>query len=455
MPDYLRVPRIELPADWIPEGTVCALVPIPDDPEFLAQLVGLIDQLRQSRNFARDATKTGAATVSRTWDRALASRPIVTVDCEGAMAVFDVRQNDEDPCILEKSDDGGETWIPFADLTLCPPLLSVSSDGTKILYWCPTCGPGGTPGWREVPNPDEDYNPAYDDPQTPAPEDWVEAGSDPCCVYAANLTEAIKSIMERVDFGLETGVLAQTVYATAMNIYLTVNRLMAKRISQILQQIVLNTLDDYATFNADYEAFDWQEMTDLFCCFFEDDGTVTEAGFNNALSVISSQSSPVWDLTKIILTEVGPVGISNASTFAGITAGDCEPDCDPALSECWFFRDDDYDFVAVPGKGTWSSATYWKGQLVGSEYQLDITCTTGIPAGVIDEMRVDWAHSGQDKIMRCYVNGVLKREVLGGSAGFRTTTFPVGEAVTSVRIYLSQNTLNTTVTAYRVCFYRT
>lgn len=42
----------------------------------------------------------------------------VETACEDDMP-FDVRQNDDEPCILEKSDDEGATWNEFADITLC------------------------------------------------------------------------------------------------------------------------------------------------------------------------------------------------------------------------------------------------------------------------------------------------------------------------------------------------
>lgn len=43
-----------------------------------------------------------------------------TVDtaCEDEGMTFDVRQNDDEPCILEKNEDNAG-WTPFADLTLC------------------------------------------------------------------------------------------------------------------------------------------------------------------------------------------------------------------------------------------------------------------------------------------------------------------------------------------------
>src|SRR5690349_3955068 len=125
--DMIPVARFPLPDDWSPEGIVCLSIPVPNDSQFIAALIGITDQLKYSFNFARDDTRTGAATVARTWREALASQPITIVDCEGAGGVMEVRQNPETPCILEYRNPGDDLWIAFADLTLCPPLIMPNS----------------------------------------------------------------------------------------------------------------------------------------------------------------------------------------------------------------------------------------------------------------------------------------------------------------------------------------
>jgi len=121
MTDYLPIPRFPLPDDWSPEGYMCARVIIPNDPQYLETLTGLIDALRQSRTFARDETKTGAATVARTWDRALNQAPILaSEDC----LMFLLRQSPTDPCQMEQSTDGGETWTLAFDYALCSSVIT-------------------------------------------------------------------------------------------------------------------------------------------------------------------------------------------------------------------------------------------------------------------------------------------------------------------------------------------
>lgn len=106
MTDSLPVPRFPLPDEWEPEGTRCLRVIIPDDDQYQAIIVGLIDHLKWSTAYARDDTKTGAATVARTWKQALLVEPIKQ-GCEMVM----LRQNPDNDCETQYSNDDGETWI--------------------------------------------------------------------------------------------------------------------------------------------------------------------------------------------------------------------------------------------------------------------------------------------------------------------------------------------------------
>lgn len=119
--NLLPIPRFPLPDEWEPEGIRCVIVSIPDDPQYLATLTGLLDLLKWSDNFARDDTKTGAAIVCRTWQTALETQPITWGDCEQMI----LRQNPDDPCQLQQSQDGGDTWTLAFDYSLCSQVITV------------------------------------------------------------------------------------------------------------------------------------------------------------------------------------------------------------------------------------------------------------------------------------------------------------------------------------------
>ena len=120
MPDFYQTPRFQLPDDLEPEGTVCVRFRVPDDPQYIAQIIGLVDMLKWSRNFAHDETKIGAATVSRTWQAALESFPVEVENCMPYL----LRQNPADPCQKQQSTDGGETWTLAWDDKLCQQVIT-------------------------------------------------------------------------------------------------------------------------------------------------------------------------------------------------------------------------------------------------------------------------------------------------------------------------------------------
>lgn len=445
--DYIPVPRVELPEDWAPEGTICALITIPDDPQYLSAIIGLVDQLRHSATFARDATKTGAATVARTWDAALQIRPVVTVDCEGVMTVFDVRQDPENPCHLQKSTDGGETWTDWADLSLCPPTVMLGSDGKTIVWWCPTCGPDGGPGWQPLPNPTPDYDPGHDDPQTII-DDWADEGQDPSCVFAANVTEAFKSVYERTDYGLFIGATTVFFWTEAVFNLFSLKALpkAARRILEIFGDLTQFTYEDW---HADYSDFDWEEMTNALCCFFSADGTVTEASFGFGLGAIAGKTGPVWQTTRLLISAMGPNGLNNAATYAGITAHDCDCDCDL----CQDFTESPEAFSVIGDKGEWTEGLGYTGTIPAEDptvYQVEILGSA--IEGNWSNIRLSFYYSGSFKWSQVWFDGVQVLSDLYGPAGGRVYDFPDPGNVESIRILLTQDTLNSDLRVVDICY---
>lgn len=123
-PNTIPVGRIELPDDLAPVGTVCVLIPAPDDPQYISMLIGLADMLKWSSLYARDPTRTGAATVARVWDDALLTRPIEVLDCEDCMQI-QLRQNPSNGCQLQQSHDGGATWTLAFDYSVCQQAITL------------------------------------------------------------------------------------------------------------------------------------------------------------------------------------------------------------------------------------------------------------------------------------------------------------------------------------------
>ena len=116
MPNRVIAQHFPLPDNWSVEDTVCVKFRIPDDPQYLDVLIGLLDNLKQSKSFQRDATHSGAAEVARTWSAALETTPIELTDCE---AVVDLRAKPGEPWIMQATTDG-EEWHDALDTCACP-----------------------------------------------------------------------------------------------------------------------------------------------------------------------------------------------------------------------------------------------------------------------------------------------------------------------------------------------
>src|SRR5680860_1884587 len=89
---------------------VCVSISIPDTPQDIRNFIGSILDLSQWFNYERTGTTLGAD-VARTWLETLNNLLIG--------ACMTVRQDPENPCILQESIDSGETWQNWADITQC------------------------------------------------------------------------------------------------------------------------------------------------------------------------------------------------------------------------------------------------------------------------------------------------------------------------------------------------
>lgn len=103
--------KANIPDDWDNESWASKCIQWPDSPLWLSVLSGLIASPSNGRNWTRESgiIKDAIAIGNEIWSRYQAA--------EGCSMTFDVRQQTESPCYLEKS--AGGVWTVFADLSLC------------------------------------------------------------------------------------------------------------------------------------------------------------------------------------------------------------------------------------------------------------------------------------------------------------------------------------------------
>lgn len=108
----------KIPDNLNPAGTICVPVFLPEDAEYISLFLYVVRTLTHDRHYQRDANNS-ALTVRDVW-RQTTLNPLISVLANGIACDDDmlVRQNPENLCILEQSEDG-ETWVEFADITAC------------------------------------------------------------------------------------------------------------------------------------------------------------------------------------------------------------------------------------------------------------------------------------------------------------------------------------------------
>lgn len=294
MPDFFQTPRYQLPDEWEVIETMCVKITIPADQQYYGQLIGLLDTLKWSKNFAPDATRTGAATVSRTWQKALDSTPIEVEGCD--MPEFRI---DPETCLLEvncSEDPENPDWQPVPTQAYDP-----RTDGT--------------------------YPPPFPDPD---PSDQ--------CLASATVAEYVwfagNAFANQLDDAIGAPFIV-LVMSIISGLFTLLTDLVIDATATLFTQI------DPDTILADWATIDKQDFIDLLVCHLNPDGTViiSEWGdFLNELLVLGA-TNQAWYLVHYICGLMGVGGVSLAGAMGGVTTADCAPcdDCPERL--VWDFEE--------------------------------------------------------------------------------------------------------------------
>jgi len=236
------------------------------------------------------------------------------------MFPFDVRQSEEEPCILEKFVDGD--WVEFANLRLCPPIVRLNINLQVEISF----DNGET---FEVLTPNEQ-------PPVPLPDPEQVAR----CVAAASATEAMNALFVQVKsyFNSEIAFLiavAGVISLAAVYIFFP------PAIPLVLEFFVglwgaLSEITD--------DEFDETTKDDLRCILFcaatEVDGVVT-FDFDEVIAEIGERwEAPtlnIWTAIEYLTYIVGEQGLNNAGATGVVTEADCS-DCDDC-PECLDYED--------------------------------------------------------------------------------------------------------------------
>lgn len=320
-----------IPVD--PGSVLCFRVYIPNDPLYMAAFWSSYQFLSQWSAWKRDEDHN-AKDVAAVWMPLYQQARTEFLAGEGC-EVFDVRQNPDNSCRLDKSDDGGETWTEWANLQKCPPLVMQSPDG-RLWWWNPVGGSEETGAWEPVPTdglPDT-AEPPIDPPYPPGSTEYEDDTAR--CIAAANITYQLYEGTRQLCYDwavVSVSVTALMIGLAAALFFPVIGVLIA------IATVIFGLSDGITQEEAEaaWTSIDWESVRDNLACFMQRDGTLTESGKTSFLAWMEAQYTSefniAWASAKLIVQNVSAAGLTSEGTIAQSVI---EADCDPtACLEVW------------------------------------------------------------------------------------------------------------------------
>jgi hypothetical protein len=242
---------------------------------------------------------------------------------------IDVRQNEETPCILEKTNDG-TVWTPFADLSLCPTLPTAN----KPKYWRVQ---DGITQWSE------DDITFYEFPDGQATEfgqrePSFPGGEDKACIAAKNIVASLRDIFNQIEGALAVGAGVMAIIALITGIMLAIVTAGAAAPLVIVFVAEVMAIGSVGITENLTDEF-WESIECEIYTTIGSDGLFSAAEYATFHSSLASYPN-AGTILSAITTILGPVGLNNMVTSGGVVSCAHEPCDDTHIRE--------YDFLISP-----------------------------------------------------------------------------------------------------------
>lgn len=239
----------------------------------------------------------------------------VETACEDENMPFDVRQDGDEPCILQKSEDEGTTWQDFADMSLClkQSLVTTPDGGVAIM----------SDGQLEYPSgiPDDA------DPRTRARGTRLLSDDEIKCLAAANASNVMQKTVEEAiaRYKLYPWYSAILILCLALSVaFGTAWGLLVIPFAQAAAALVVLA----SLTSGSYTSKEFRE----FACILYTNCTVVDGrhyfNFDNVkTAVVAKQpawSFNVWNAVYAVLTIIGEDGLNVAGDTNQITDTCCD-----------------------------------------------------------------------------------------------------------------------------------
>lgn len=254
---------------------------------------------------------------------------VITI-CGFEDMMFDIRQKDGSPCIIEKTNNGVD-WVDAVNMQKCPPVLR--SNGGVIQWKDP-----GTGEWEDTEMGDERSN---GEAPVPYPDN-----PDGACLSAENITAFYQSNLTniRADVALGKNVTAIAAgFTGAASLFMPV--LLYGTVALSLAAAALALTE--AGLDTMLETEHLDNFKCVVYCNAEPDGSITASAFTAIRDGMAGWASDLeLEIIEYYLDCFGSVGLQRQGAAMGVTTGHCE-DCE--CGNCPFIDFTEANYTAIQG----------------------------------------------------------------------------------------------------------
>jgi len=289
---------------------LCVNLRIPDNPEHREAFMGALHMLDSWYNWEKTYTPgdTRASQSAFYW-RDLLMTYLSIGDCSDVG--IDVRQNEETPCILEKTYNSGETWVQWANLALCqtPPRTVRYNPVTDSMEVSTDGGATWTPAPEIDPRIINTFPPASSK-----------------CDAAASMVRYIRDFIDMLVNIVNAGTALTAAITLIAGFLALIGAAFAALVLLMIDLFTFVTSTGASAVAAAFTSEVYDQLLCIFFCHVDDDGRLDDTSFSAVKSDINAQ---IGGIAAAALTTMfalmGFAGLNNAGA-SGLDTDDCS-DC--------------------------------------------------------------------------------------------------------------------------------
>lgn len=327
----------------IPVDLAYRLAKIPADSSWLAVFMGMLEVGLSEENWQQFEGGISREDAVAVWQDIITE---MYAFAEDPTLIQDVRQNPLLPCILEKTFDGS-TWVQFADLQACPPILQNGVQGLNAGYKV-----GGDITYFRVPD-----GPWVSDPIDTVIDSVVPTGTQTTqtnnlCTAAANAANVLLKLGQGISESIVNSAFSQVVSVAS-----SLDEFIELLLGVASIPVAIPVLIHFISVQIEFQQVNWTDPTFLrtLACIIRGRMTGTDGNWTidraGVLTDIAASSSLSVAQKARLVDEMGVIG-ANALNVAAKTTAIASYDCTTGAN---LFKLQDVNYDTQNGTGTSTS----------------------------------------------------------------------------------------------------